>query len=998
MTGEFRVYVVSTAVTYGGGLLHTSACRCRSAIQWRYPTVLSAPKSTLLEWSCFMKFANLTLALGAALAAPLTFSATAHAAQDVVTTGYNDRSTPWSVLSSSTLPYFDRATRFAESPAVRALASAGAPASIARNAQIALATPAPDITFDGISADVHQALFGRRPYWGDVHGDVGPNHYVGAASGPIGIYNKSTGALMTPPFALNSLFQYLEEDHPCRVVRNDDQMIVYDNLADRWVLNQLAYLDHEIFSRQYLCMAVSRSADPAGTYFTYVYELPPIPSRSHFLRLGVWNDAYYATTLQGSFAAIPTPTGEGSGIFAFDRARILRGQADAGFIYFNRPTPGEGGIIPSDVEGLRPPPAGNSQVLMRFTASEFGAGFADAIVPYTFSPNFDAPGASTLTVGTAIAVAPFDGRRPLIAGDIERTGPGSAALNDVAQSSVAYNNLGTQAAPVHAHAITWGVNVSGAFPGDLGYNQFASAIRWTELRRDVAGNLSIRDQGTLADTDTNGVSGPDYMTPHIAQDRLGNLAVGFVAIPPGLALPEIRWAGRTGAATTGTLNQGQALMFRGTGSAYDSHSKFSTMKLDPADSCTFFYQNAYRVAAHNGESGYWNSRIGRFKFPECTTIAPAQLSVNVSACATGTPIAGAQVQVGGGYLATTNASGVAQFSIVADTYTVTAKVAGATSTSPIVALTPGSSTIADVCLSGAAAVVADGSQVIGESFTPFNQAVDPAESVNVSLCVANSGYSAVGNLIGTLSSSGGVLAPSGPQTYGAMPARSTALCRPFSFSVNPALTCGDNVTATLQLADGSTPMGSVSFVLRTGVFVSGGQQTIAYTGPPVAIPDNVPAGVSAPINVAVGGRVTDVELSFDAQRYPLCSDPALEHTFLGDLEFRLVSPAGLSQALLIQRGNVRDDICGTVLDDDGLVAAAQIRTDSNGARLFGRFRPEVPFSIFDGQAADGVWTLKVADIAPNDDGVLKRFSLNITNEIRSCGSAGNPQLFLSGFE
>jgi subtilisin-like proprotein convertase family protein len=941
-----------------------------------------------------MKCAPAEFALRFALIASVAWTG---AADGSAAAGHNDRNTPASVLESSPLPYFDRATHFALSPAVATLALQSGATAATRSTPLPAAIPGPELTFDGIDGDDHFALFARRLSVADVHGDVGPNHYVSAGNGPIGIYSKTTGALVTPVFALRSLFQYLEADHPCRIVRRDDQMVVYDNLADRWVLSQHAYVDFET-AKPYLCIAVSQSADPAGSYFTYVYELPLISGSPHFLRMGVWNDAYYATVLRGNFATIPTATGFGSGIMAFDRARMLKGQADAGYLYFARSTAGEGGIIPSDVEGLRSPPAGSSQVLMRFTANEFGAGFSDAIVPYTFSPNFEVPGASTLTVGTPIAVTPFDARRPVEAGVIERLVAAGAELNDVAHTSVAYTNLGTQAAPINAHAMTWGVNVSGAFPGDLGHNQFASAIRWTELRRDGAGNFSIRDQGTFADADNNGVSGPDYLLPHIAQDRLGNIAVGFLYEPVGEVLPEIRWAGRTGAAASGALNQGQTLMFKGTGSPYEGFGKFSSIKLDATDACTFYYQNTYGLAAHNGETGFWNSRIGKFKYPECTAIARAQLGVQVSACANGAPIPNAIVRVGGGYLQRSDAGGNASFSIAADTYAVTAEVSGATSSTSMVTLAGGDNVMTSVCLSGDAVVQAQGSQVIAESFPPSNQAIDPGEQVTVNFCVENAGFSGVGNLVGTLAAGGNVVSPGAPQNFGALPARSGAVCRPFTFTVSPTLGCGLDVTATLHLADGANQLGDVSYVLRTGVRSGGARQAFPYTGPEITIPDNTPAGISAPVHVAASGRVVDMELSFDALREPLCSDPALEHTYMGDLEFRLVSPLGLTQNLLIRRGGVRNNICGAILDDDGFLAAAQIRTDNLGGSFFGRYKTEVPFSMFDGQPASGTWLLRIADFEVNDVGILKRFSLHITNEVRECGFAGNPALFGNGFE
>jgi hypothetical protein len=43
------------------------------------------------------------------------------------------------------------------------------------------------------------------------------------------------------------------------------------------------------------------------------------------------------------------------------------------------------------------------------------------------------------------------------------------------------------------------------------------------------------------------------------------------------------------------------------------------MAVDPADDCTFWYINEYYSSQTNGNSGNWQTRIGSFKFPSCSS-------------------------------------------------------------------------------------------------------------------------------------------------------------------------------------------------------------------------------------------------------------------------------------------------------------------------------------------------------------------------------------------
>ncbi len=53
---------------------------------------------------------------------------------------------------------------------------------------------------------------------------------------------------------------------------------------------------------------------------------------------------------------------------------------------------------------------------------------------------------------------------------------------------------------------------------------------------------------------------------------------------------------------------------------------YSSISVDPADGCTFWYTNEYFTSQTAGNGGTWNTRIGSFAFPSCTSSAPTTVT------------------------------------------------------------------------------------------------------------------------------------------------------------------------------------------------------------------------------------------------------------------------------------------------------------------------------------------------------------------------------------
>jgi uncharacterized repeat protein (TIGR01451 family) len=123
-----------------------------------------------------------------------------------------------------------------------------------------------------------------------------------------------------------------------------------------------------------------------------------------------------------------------------------------------------------------------------------------------------------------------------------------------------------------------------------------------------------------------------------------------------------------------------------------------------------------------------------------------------------------------------------------------------------------SATYVATVVSRAPQIITAGAALTYES-GPVNGAVDPGETVTLSLALANVGSLDTVNLKAALEASGGVTSPSGPQNYGTLFYGGAAAARSFSFTAAAVL--GGATVATLQLQDersGATNnLGSVAF-------------------------------------------------------------------------------------------------------------------------------------------------------------------------------------------
>lgn len=110
----------------------------------------------------------------------------------------------------------------------------------------------------------------------------------------------------------------------------------------------------------------------------------------------------------------------------------------------------------------------------------------------------------------------------------------------------------------------------------------------------------------------------------------------------------------------------------------------------------------------------------------------------------------------------------------------------------------------------------------------------------------------------------------------------------------------------------------------------------------------------------------------------------MAHTYRGDLQFYLQSPAGTRVQLINNIGTTRDNV--NVLFDDSAANPIANHTASNDTATATtivppyqrNFRPFQPLSAFNGQEAAGTWRLEICDSLNADSGTFFQSDLFIT--------------------
>ncbi|MBK9655588.1 MAG: choice-of-anchor J domain-containing protein [Rhodanobacteraceae bacterium] len=437
-------------------------------------------------------------------------------------------------------------------------------------------------------------------------GDVGPNHYVRMANASFQIFNK-TGTSVFGPANINTLFTGF--GGACETENAGDPIVLYDQLADRWLLTQFSDSAGPGF---FNCVALSTTSDPLGTYHRWAFVTATFPD---YPKYGVWPNAYLISTREVDASLI--------GAYAVDRTQMLAGNPSPSLVQFTVPVnqfSGDG-LLPADIDGsnLPPPNSPAFYVGSMDNGGPYGA-TQDALSLWAFNINFVTPASSSFQVVATIPIAPYDTIFPCNGRScIPQPAPlGAVDILSYRQRPMhraAYRNYGSYQSIVTNQSVEAAPVMAG--------------IRWWEIRNPGA-NAVLYQDSTYAPGITDGTH---RWMGSIAQDSNGNMGLGYSAGSANL-FPSVHYTGRLEGDPLNEMSQGEGIFVTGTGGHTAGTRRwgdYTSMTVDSTDDCTFWYVNEFFAVSGT----QWTMRAGSFKFPECgnPTLGVAAVPLSRAVCA-----------------------------------------------------------------------------------------------------------------------------------------------------------------------------------------------------------------------------------------------------------------------------------------------------------------------------------------------------------------------------
>ncbi|CAN5793487.1 hypothetical protein BH20VER1_BH20VER1_00140 [soil metagenome] len=465
----------------------------------------------------------------------------------------------------------------------------------------------------------------------DANGAAGNDQYVETVNTRYQVWSlnraTNTATSIAGPSNINTLWSGFVGGN-CAARNDGDPIVLYDKLANRWLISQFTSATSGGF--YYQCVAVSTTANAAGTYHRYAFAVP----NGHFgdyPHYGTWTDAYYMmahafTNTSGGY--------QGAHFAAMDRTKMLAGDPTATWQVIVDTT--EGGHMPADLDGHAPPPHNAPGIFLSIHGS--------SMYLYRMKVDWANPANTTRPLQATMPIAPATAA---CGGTSCIPQPGSgtvlASLADRLMFRVAYRNFIDHESLVVSHSVN--PNITGVVSG----------VRWYDFRISGAPDAVCSafpctyQQGTVADNP----GGRSRWMPSIAMDGAENILVGYSATgtASGSDNHSIRYTGRAKTDPLGQMTVPERIVHTGTRNiTTDRWGDYTSITPDPVDDCTFWYVNQYYETGNTGNAN-WRTRVNSSRFPDgngagqcqaspCTT-RPASAPTGVTA----SPVANNQLQI-----------------------------------------------------------------------------------------------------------------------------------------------------------------------------------------------------------------------------------------------------------------------------------------------------------------------------------------------------------------
>jgi hypothetical protein len=471
----------------------------------------------------------------------------------------------------------------------------------------------------------------------DTNGDVGPTVYIQSVNSAFGIFDKSTGSSLAA-FTENQLWSASTgPSNPCKTDNDGDPVVLHDAINDRWILTDFAFafdVSNNPIAPFYECIAVSKTNDPvAGGWWFYALQMDTgsVPSNTlaDYPKFGLWGDGCLYMGANG----FDNSSGNYAGaIFAsFNTTNMYAGASltsSVGFLAAD--ANGEPfGMFPANALGTTAasmPPSGTPEYFVNESSTTF------AWIVRTFTKGTNCGGGGVLASPTSVTQGTYG--YPAI-------NPGSGYTVDMVPQKSTTNKLDSlgdrmmqkvQYRKIGSAESLWVVHTTCGSAHDANFacanTSSATQPQWAQIdvTNKTIATTPVQEQIYAPDTTMYRWMGS------LAVDASGDMAVGY-STSNGSNFPGIAYSGRLVGDPASTLPQTETVLQAGSGSQALKISgnfvprwgDYSAMSVDPSDDCTFWYTNEYYDSVSHGNSGTWQTRIGSFKFPSCTSTAPAKL-------------------------------------------------------------------------------------------------------------------------------------------------------------------------------------------------------------------------------------------------------------------------------------------------------------------------------------------------------------------------------------
>jgi hypothetical protein len=435
----------------------------------------------------------------------------------------------------------------------------------------------------------------------DTNAAVGDTQVVEWVNTCYAVFDKGSGSLISGPFSGTNFWAGFGA--PCETNNDGDIIIQWDKKNHRWLAAQNVFNGPPF----YTCVAVSQTADALGSYNRYTF--PQTPGFPDYPKWGLKPNVYYQS--QNVFnTTIPSEPFLGVNVCAYDAPSMRAGitATQVCILDNSNGTLFDDSMLPADDDYS---PGNNSPEVYLGAIDNFLPGDTH-VYEFVFTLNSFSPPSATLAGvngSMPISVPAFNlalcaSGRFLTTDCVPQ--PGTTAKLDTLGDRLMYRLAHFTAKGTQHFLVTHSVNEASNFSGPV-------AARWYEFRAQGEGttSLSLYQSGQTPNDSEYRWMGS------VAMDKAGDIALGYSRSSAATGdFPSIYYAGQKAGEPLGTTDT-EALIKQGTGFQPDTADRwgdYSSMALDGADSCTFWYANEY----YDTDLRFnWATWLASLKFPNC---------------------------------------------------------------------------------------------------------------------------------------------------------------------------------------------------------------------------------------------------------------------------------------------------------------------------------------------------------------------------------------------